>query len=374
MHLFFILFSIITVVLYCILIISFYFAWEKYPAFESSDTPCNLFVSIIIPSRNEEFNISGILSDLAAQDFDLSGFEIIVVNDHSEDGTIFIAEEFNNKFPYMKVIDLPDGSTGKKIAILYAITRAKGELVVTLDADCRLGKSWLSSIVSFYCMYKPKLIIGPLLYNNANSMFEQMQSIEIEGLVASGAGASVMGHAIMCNGANLAFTRDAYWEAVSSLKYETASGDDIFLMLTVKNKWPKEIRFLKSKKAVVLNNPVRDIKNFIQQRKRWTSKARFYKDADIIATAILVYISNFAIVTTLFSAFFLPELFFLFFILLIVKSLSDLLLLNSFTSSFNRKIKRKYFWIAQLIYPFYIVTMAIYGNTGKFKWKNRTYL
>jgi hypothetical protein len=162
-------------------------------------------------------------------------------------------------------------------------------------------------------------------------------------------------------------------EVLTNLKYEAASGDDLFLLLTIKKKWPKEIRFLKSKKAVVLTNPVPDLKHFIQQRKRWTSKARFYRDSDILLTAILVFVVNFSIVTVLLSALFLPQLFFLFFILLIIKSLPDLLLLNSFASFFEKKIILKYFWMTQLIYPFYIVFMAVYGNIGKFKWKNRTY-
>jgi cellulose synthase/poly-beta-1,6-N-acetylglucosamine synthase-like glycosyltransferase len=358
---------------YAAMIISFYLAWKKYPAFKTVKTQNNLFVSIIIPARNEESNISNILSDLSLQNFAPSNFEILIVNDHSEDATRSIAEKYFEKLNNLVIYDLPENLHGKKRAISFAVARLKGELIISLDADCRIGKSWLSTIVSFYNRYKPKLIIGPLLYTPGNSIFEKIQSLEVTGLVASGAGASVMGRAIMCNGANLAFPKDVYLELESNLKAGVASGDDLFLLLSVKQRWPKDIRFLKSKNALALTNPASDFMSFLQQRKRWTSKSRHYKDNDVIRVAAVVFGFNLAIVISFFTGLFLPWSFLFFITLLVLKSFADLLLLNSFAAFFDQKKFLKYFWIAQIIYPFYIVFMVVYGNIGTFKWKDRIY-
>jgi cellulose synthase/poly-beta-1,6-N-acetylglucosamine synthase-like glycosyltransferase len=373
MIVFIIVFSLVLAFIYAGLIISFFLAWNNYPTFKTKKTPNNFFISIIIPARNEESHLLNILSDLALQDFASSNFEIFVVNDHSEDNTRAIAEKYKEKLNNLIILNLPENLHGKKRAISFAVSRLKGELIITLDADCRIGKYWLSTIASFYSRYTPKLIIGPLLYNPGNAIFEKIQFFEIIGLVASGAGASINGHAIMCNGANLAFTRDAYLESESNLNTGVASGDDLFLLLSVKQKWPKEIRFLKSKNALALTNPVTDVKSFLQQHKRWTSKSRHYKDKDIMLIAALVFLFNLTIVATFFSGFILPRFFLFYIMLLIIKSIADLLLLNSFASYFEKKEFLEYFWIAQMIYPFYIVFMAIYGNTGTFKWKGRIY-
>ncbi len=373
MYFFFILFSFALLLIYAILIIIFYIAWKKYPAFETTINTKNLFISIIIPARNEESHISNILSDVVVQDFEQSGFEVFVVNDHSEDNTLAIAEKFKEKHKNLNILDLPGNVYGKKQALASAISKVKGKLIITVDADCRVGKHWLSAFASFYYLHKPKLIIGPILYSGEKSLLEQMQSIEIMGLVASGASASILNHPIMCNGANLAFTKEAYLETASNLKPELASGDDLFLLLSVKQKWPKEIRFLKSEKALAFTNAAPDIKSFLSQHKRWTSKSRHYNDLDIISVAVLVFITNLAISLSFFLGLFLSYFFIWFAILLIIKSLADLFLLNSYAKFFEKKIILKYIWLAQIIYPFFIVYMAIYGNVGKFKWKNRVY-
>jgi len=308
MSVYLIAFSIVLIFGYVAFLILIYLAWQKYPAFKSSGNTNNLFASIIIPARNEESNLSNILSDIAVQDFDSSNFEIFVVNDHSEDNTLAVAEKFNEKFKNLTILDLPGNVHGKKQALASAISMVKGKLIITVDADCRVGKHWLSTFTSFYCMHKPRLIIGPLLYAHEKNLLEHMQSFEIIGLVASGAGASILGHPIMCNGANLAFTKDTYLEVASNLKPGVASGDDLFLLLSVKQKWPKEIRFLKSANALALTKPATDIKSFLLQRKRWTSKARHYRDKDIIVVAGLVFITNLIISISFFSGLFLPYL------------------------------------------------------------------
>ena len=371
MHLLWVIILIFPVIIYFIFIILFYRAWNKTQEFEYRAESPDLQISVIIPARNEALQIGKLLSDLKIQQFNPRDYEIIIVNDHSEDNTLEIVEKYKPHLSNLKIINLPNDGYGKKKAILKAVENSKGELFVTIDADCRISSEWLSTISSFYNIYKPRLIIGALIYHEEKDIFDCMQSLEILGLIASGAGAAILGYPILCNGANLAFTRETYNLLYPSVHLDVASGDDIFLLSEVKKRWPGQIQFLKSSKATVRTKPEINFHQFIEQRKRWTSKAKFYNDFDIIFVASLVFFSNLSILISLFLIFFKIKFFFIFVVLFGLKSIPDLLLLNSIATFFEKRRILRYFWITQLVYPIYIVFMAVYGNSGKIKWKNR---
>jgi cellulose synthase/poly-beta-1,6-N-acetylglucosamine synthase-like glycosyltransferase len=371
MHFIFEIIFLILVIVYSLLIAVFFISWKKLKPFKPFTNNAEVFASVIIPARNEVLNISELLIDLQSQDYLPAKFEIIVVNDHSEDNTLASANSFVTKINNLTIIDLPESTFGKKAALFSAIEKAKGELIITLDADCRVGNSWLTTICEFYEKFKPKMVIAPLLYSDEKSWFDKVQSLEILSLVASSAGAAELGRPIMCNGANLAFTRDAYMQCASNLKSEIASGDDIFLMLEIKKRWPESIRFVKSREAACYTKAEPSIGKFIMQRKRWASKSKYYNDSDVFFVAVIVFLANLSICLSLFAAFFLSHAILFFIILLSLKSIPDFLLLNSFSNYFSKKKLLNYFIITQLVYPFYLVFMAVYGNIGKFEWKKR---
>ncbi|WP_308637391.1 glycosyltransferase [Paenibacillus silvisoli] len=107
-------------------------------------------LSVIIPARNEEGNLPHLLSSLQAQtvrsaEIEIE-FEIIVVDDHSEDRTREAAERFG-----VKVISsppLPQGWTGKNWAVWNGYLAATGDLFAFLDADVRLAPHALQSLLA----------------------------------------------------------------------------------------------------------------------------------------------------------------------------------------------------------------------------------
>lgn len=101
-------------------------------------------LSVIIPARNEEGNLPHLLSSLQAQT--LKAIEIIVVDDHSEDGTKAIAESYG-----VNVVsnpELPLGWTGKNWAVWNGYLHATGDLIAFLDADVRLAPHALASLLA----------------------------------------------------------------------------------------------------------------------------------------------------------------------------------------------------------------------------------
>lgn len=368
-----VLVALFCIIPYLILISVFYFAWIRLKEFITDNSQPATFISIIIPARNEGKNISNILNDLALQTYPSHLFEVLVINDHSDDNTYEIAKKSSTLSSNVQVFNMPTHIQGKKLALQFAYKNSKGKLIITLDADCHVLNKWLQTIEVFFRQKNPKLIICPLLYYRENNVFQYMQSLESLSLVASGAGAAASGKPILCNGANLAFEKQVLTFYKNYIKNDVASGDDIFLLSAVKKYWPNSIYFLKSRDAAAYTKAESTLQEFLQQRKRWASKSKKYSDTDIILVSLVVFSFNMIIAAIFVWSIVHPIFFLLFFALLILKSIADWFLLNSFALFFNKKNMLKYFLQTQLIYPFYIVFMAIYGNVGKFEWKKRIY-
>ncbi len=124
-------------------------------------------VSIIIPARNEEENISLLLKDLQKQS--IQPLEIICVDDDSSDETARIAESFGVKV--LSLHNKPEGWTGKTWACQNGANIAKGELLLFLDADIRLGENGLERIIKTYSDSNTTLSVQP--FHNTEKFYEQ---------------------------------------------------------------------------------------------------------------------------------------------------------------------------------------------------------
>jgi cellulose synthase/poly-beta-1,6-N-acetylglucosamine synthase-like glycosyltransferase len=373
---------------YILLILAFLYAWKKLPSFEPNSVQkeslkkqCTIRISVIVAVRNEENNIENILQDLIQQSYPSSYFEIIFVNDHSTDQTVKLIENHIPENKNISLIHLDYNLSGKKDAISTGIKYAKGELILTSDADCRIDENHLITLAGFYEKYKPEMIIAPVVIKSGDTIFEKFQSLEFLSLIASTAGAVALNRPVMCNGANLAYRRETFLKHSDALNRKFASGDDVLFMLKIKKdkkknrQERKSIYFLKSNKATVSTKAQTNIKNFVQQRKRWTSKSSAYHDFDIILTAIIVFLINLSLLISFFGMFFNKLFLASFLIIFISKSLIDFIFLLSINSFFKTKGTEKpilqLFPLMQFVYFFYVCFIAIIGNIGNYSWKGR---
>ena len=106
-------------------------------------------VSIILPARNEEKFIEKCLDSLVNQDYD--NYEVIAINDSSEDLTGNIIKKYSEKFPKVIFVDAkpkPDGWIGKNWACIEGYKKASGDLLLFTDADTTHTNSVISLAVS----------------------------------------------------------------------------------------------------------------------------------------------------------------------------------------------------------------------------------
>jgi len=379
--------SILLFLIYATLIIYYRQGWVSIPGFEALAPGRNYStkISVIIPARNEARNIEACLDSIRHQSYPSQLFEVIVVNDHSTDGTASLIDLYTEG--NIKRIDLADHvddnlNAYKKKAIETGIQRSTGELIVTTDADCIVLPNWLQTIAAFYETHRPAFIAAPVSINFSTRFIEFFQGLDfmvLQGI--TGAAVHKKTHC-MCNGANLAYEKVAF-ETVNGFKGidNIASGDDMLLMHKIYKQYPARVMFLKSEDAIVQTAPVHTIREFFQQRIRWASKADKFGDKSMFPVLLLVYLFNLMMLTipivcifnnAEFSIFnFQFSIFEVWILMLILKTLIELIFLYPVAKFFG---KQNMLMLFPLMEPYHIIYTVIAGWLGKFgsyEWKGR---
>ena len=328
-------------------------------------------VSILIAAKNEGQNIEKLLQSLYNQSFSKEKFEIIIVDDHSDDDTFEISEDFSVRHPELNLKLLKATGSGKKQAISQALHVAENELVMVTDADCELPQRWIEVMVSYFLNHNLKMLLGPVLLSPADTMFEKLQVLEHLSLIACTAGSAAIRMPVMCNGANMMYDRKA---ALEVEKYRNdmkiASGDDMFLMEQfIRHYGSESVRFILDNQAIVKTATMPNLKAFFRQRRRWASKTKAYTNWKIIATALIVLLFNLSIVFFFVAGFFM-HIFWCFFVLyVILKSLIDLPILKRITHFMKQHKLLRWMFPLEFVYPFYVVFTAFSGLFTNVKWK-----
>lgn len=366
----------LTGILYILFIVMYTIGWYRLrpcPVKTVSKLP---FLSVIVPVRNEEQVIEYLLQDLEDQSYPGEKFEVIIVDDHSHDRTAEIVAAFQTRhiklnLRLIRLSDEPHRAAFKKSAIATAIEAAKGTLIVTTDADCRIGSRWLAIIASCFTSSSYRMLVGPVSYHNERTLFERMQTQEFLSLIGITGGAISVHKPIMCNGANLAYEKEAYVKAGGFEKDRFSSGDDIFLMLKIRKLFGnRSIGFIRNTEALALTEAKKSPAAFLQQRTRWASKNKGYR-WNVLIVSVTVYLFNLIIAAGLTGSIFVRELAIPSLIALVVKTLVEIPILIGITTFVKRTSMLRYVLPLAIIYPFYVVLVGAAGIMGRYTWKGR---
>jgi len=365
--------ALITGIVYAIVILAFTYGWFLLKETKYQLTDSKIKVSVIVPFRNERENLESILECLMKQAYPAEFFEVILIDDHSSDSGYKIAGDFieTNKLTNSKVLSLEAGDgISKKAALQKGIANSTGELIITTDADCKMGEFWISTIVDKYLTERSSMISAPVCIIPDKSFFSKLQTLEFFSLIGSGAGAIAIHRSFLANGANLCFTRKLYDELKGySNNSEYASGDDVFMLLQAKQK--HNISFLKDKAAIVYTKGAANLKTFLHQRIRWASKSSGYKDATALFTAWSVFLLNFMIALTFGLGFMRSGYFLMAGSLFILKLTVDFAMFYGVAAFLSlRKLMWLYFPL-QIFYTIYIIGTAVLSRVVPFEWKDR---
>lgn len=240
-------------------------------------------VSVIICARNEEENLRNFLPAVLEQDY--PDFEVVVVNDCSEDDSYNILGEYLKKYPNLKVSNIikdPKFTHNKKFAQFIGIKAAKNDLLLFTDADCKPeSKKWIAGMASgfgdgvdFVLGYGGFFGKKGLLnkYIRYDSMMIAMQYF----------GMAIRGIPYMGVGRNLAYRKSLFFDRKGFGNHShLASGDDDLFVNS--NASGDNIAVEFSKESHTRSIPAPGINKYYKQKARHLTTAIHYKPGDKMA-------------------------------------------------------------------------------------------
>jgi len=327
-------------------------------------------VSILIPARNEENNITECLSSILANRYPVERTEILVIDDSSDDHTADRVLQFGESSVRLISLD-PSSGGGKKRAIAAGIAASNGEVILTTDADCRVGPDWIMSMIG-RMDDSTGLVAGPVLFRTDGSFFSKAVAMEYMGLAIVSAGSIGMKTPVSCSGANMAYRREAF-EAVGGYEGNDhlASGDDDFLLHRIARQTDLKIRYCLDRCAIVETAPPETPRAFLNQRIRWASKTFHYEKTSIFSMELLICIVLASIPLLLLTAVLVPVLWPKLAMVLVLKMISELFVLIPAARFFQRPGLLSLLVFVepfQILYVPYVVVASILGS---FEWKGR---
>jgi cellulose synthase/poly-beta-1,6-N-acetylglucosamine synthase-like glycosyltransferase len=366
-------------IMYAVILMAYRFWFGKMRLFQLnqvealSPAQSSTQFTVIIPARNEAANIKACVDSIIAQDYPKDAFEIIVIDDFSEDDTAFIVHSLSQQFSQVRLLQLADhckeGETlaYKKKAIEIAVSLAKGDWILTTDADCIVPKKWLLLYNAYIQQYQPCFVAAPVMFIKTSGVLNQFQVLDflaLQGITAAAVGA---GKHSMSNGANLGFEKTAFiavggYQGVDHI----ASGDDMFLMHKMKQTLHKPVGYLFHPDVIVLTAAMDTWKGFIMQRIRWASKARYYDDRSITMVLTLVYLFNLSFVCLALMGSWSSLI-----IALGFKTFFELFFLDPVARFFKLQPELRYFVFYQPIHIVYNIAAGLFGQLKTYSWKGR---
>ena len=335
--------------------------------------------SVLIAARDEAANLPHLLRDLARQTLPVTNFEVIIADDHSTDDTLAVltaaAATADFSLRVVRMAAETSGGVGKKAALLAALRLARAPWVVCTDADCRVGPDWLRSYAALLAEEGPaavRFISGPVLLTGPSTVLQTLSALEFAGLVGTGAASIGAGTPTMCNGANLAYRRDAFAAVAGYAGNDhLPSGDDEFLLHKLHAAFPGSIRFLRHPAALVRTAGPPTLAALLRQRVRWASKWRHYRHPPSQRLAVLVLLANVAPAAGLLASTWQPALLPWALGALGLKLAADSWFLAPVLRFLGRR--RWLGWVPalQLAYAPYALLVGLAGLRGGYEWKGR---
>ena len=330
-------------------------------------------VSIIIAARNEENTIQQCVESSAKQDYPIEKYEVIVVNDRSEDSTAKIVSQISDKFKnvtLLNISELPQAykNSGKKHALKKGIEYATGDIILLTDADCFPHSYWITSMVQYFDD-ETGVVVGHSPYK-AEGFIHRLIQLDNLSIIAVGAGGIGRGYPILSVGRNFAYRRKVYDEIDGFEKIKDfSSGDDDLLLMLVRKHTDWKIDFASHPDSFVYTYPPKTVKEAIKQRMRWASKGLHYT-IPMSLSLVAVFLFNLILFITI------P----LFFVNLfqsswpiysfIIKMVGDFFIIYQAAKLLDESRLIKYFPLVALVHIPYLILFGLYGTFGKVNWKS----
>jgi len=234
-------------------------------------------VSVIISARNEYLNLQQFLPSILEQDY--PEYEVVVVNDASDDDTNELLQDISRKYSHLKVIQFARNLnffTGKKFPLSLGIKSAAHDVLVFTDADCRpRDNQWISRMASHYDD-KTEIVLGYGAYEKKKGILNTLIRYDTFHVAVQYLSFSLMGLTYMGVGRNLSYRKSLFYRLKGfTSHYKIASGDDDLFINRAANRKNATIEI--SPESHTISVPEKRWRRYIRQKKRHLTTAKYYK-------------------------------------------------------------------------------------------------
>jgi glycosyltransferase involved in cell wall biosynthesis len=235
-------------------------------------------VSVVLCARNEYENLTTFLPLILEQDY--PDFEVVVVNDASDDESIYLLRDFAEKYPNLKIVDLPQNLNffkGKKFPLSIGIKSAKNEIILLSDADCKpVSKDWINAMQSRYNDEETEIVLGYGGYEPSGRILNKLIRFDTLRIAMSYLSFSLAGLPYMGVGRNLSYHKSLFYRNKGFIShYQIPSGDDDLFINQVAKNYNTKIQVAKD--AHTLSVPKKKWSDWVRQKRRHLSTSHLYK-------------------------------------------------------------------------------------------------
>jgi cellulose synthase/poly-beta-1,6-N-acetylglucosamine synthase-like glycosyltransferase len=264
------IFSFALAISYLILIFVYLYHWRKSPSLQlPEDFEPSTSLSVIIPIRNEAEYIVDLLRSIQANNYPEDLLEIIVIDDHSTDGSAEKVKKLNAgniKILSLRELKLSRGfNSYKKYGISKAIEIAQGDFIMTTDGDCIVPDKWLQYFAYSFEVKQKIFVAAPVNFIPSDNPLVSFQALDFMGMMLVTGANIERNKSLLCNGASLGYAKKLFtevggYEGIS----EQASGDDVMLMNKIATGNQEDIFFIKNREATVKTKAITTWSAFVQ--------------------------------------------------------------------------------------------------------------
>ena len=361
-----------------------YAVWQGYnlyfwrcavaQTFPASDA--RFSIAVLVPFRNEATHLPTLVQDLLAQDYPPDRYEIILLDDHSTDESAGVAgaRAVEGNLRLLRLQDHPAYATTiahKKAALQLGVDHTTAALIVTTDADCRWPAGTLTAL-NRVAQAGHDVVLGPVGIAPVCDVCSAFQALDVLGYQLFTAASVAAGTPALANGAHLAFRRTAFagvggYAGVDHLP----SGDDVLLLHKFVAAGMR-VACSTAPTTMVTTKPEAGWEAMLRQRIRWAGKAGNYGSAALNLAQGLAFLTSLGILIGLVWGVFDSQFFTLALLAWLVKGVADGMLLRAVCRHYDREGLMRWYGVAQLIYPLYLVGVGTAALLGvRVRWKGR---
>lgn len=334
-------------------------------------------VTVLVPARNEEKGIEACVRSILASDYP-GAFEVIVIDDFSEDATASIVKALEYEDARVRYISMERYADSwefshKGLAQVAGMHHAHTPIVLTTDADCTVSPGWMRAMAAMFADPHVAMVAGPYQLETRGTIWGTIQALEVAGLNGIAAGGIGIGWPNMCSGANLGYRRKVF-EAFRFVTraQDPTPWDDELLLQKILDYPPLKIAYCTAREAIVKTPAEPTLRDFFLQRMRWAATGARYPSASLYGYLMATLTFYIVLLATTVALFWVPTFWPFVALAFGLKVISEAVLLLPANRTFGEPRWAWWFLPAQLLQIPYVMGVGFLGKLRRPAWKGRT--